>query len=89
MNVVYVDGLDAQSVVRVIRVVNKNNIQYKNWVFLFWDDFSVLDDSFNKYKKLETMIDEELEFQETIRNSIKWYCFYFCTLFIYKYDSWW
>ena len=29
------------------------------------------DDLFNKYKKLETMIDEELEFQETIRNSIK------------------
>lgn len=24
-----------------------------------------------KYHKLETMIDEELEFQETIRNSIK------------------
>ena len=24
-----------------------------------------------KYRKLETMIDEELEFQETIRNSIK------------------
>lgn len=24
-----------------------------------------------KYQKLETMIDEELEFQETIRNSIK------------------